>query len=218
MKRATGSCTAGRMPRSRWLRDLSVSVAVVLSSTCSQPARPPDIVILLADDLGWADVGYHANADGAVGSAPLKTPEIDALARAGLRLERYRTAPLCTPARAGLLTGRSPLRLGLLGNIDGADTRSLPLDEELLPAAFTRAGYATAMIGKWHLGHARAEQWPNARGFESFFGFHGGLIDYSSHPRHREAGLLRGTRSVPEAGDSSPVVGDEGAENPSHRW
>jgi arylsulfatase A-like enzyme len=161
--------------------------------------------VLLADDLGWADVGYHATGD----PSPIHTPEIDALARAGLRLERYRTAPLCTPARAGLLTGRSPLRLGLLSNIDGTDTRSLPLDEELLPEAFRRAGYATAMIGKWHLGHAREEQWPNARGFDSFFGFHGGWIDYSKHSRNGVADFWRDARPVEEAGYSTRLFADE---------
>src|SRR5437867_6057394 len=87
--------------------------AALLLAACSRSpvARPPDVVILLADDLGWADVGYHSSDP----SGPISTPEIDRLARAGLRLEQYRTAPLCTPARAGLLTGRSPLRLGLLG-------------------------------------------------------------------------------------------------------
>jgi arylsulfatase A-like enzyme len=199
--------TAEGVPRRSWLRCASLLAAVLLFSTCSRPLerRPPDIVILLADDLGWADVGYHAIE----GSSALRTPEIDALAGAGLRLERYRTAPLCTPARAGLLSGRSPLRLGLLGNIDGADARSLPLDEELLPAAFARAGYVTAMIGKWHLGHARPEQWPNARGFETFFGFHGGWIDYSSHARNGQADFWRDARPVQEAGYSTTLFADE---------
>jgi arylsulfatase A-like enzyme len=167
---------------------IRVAVACCLAAFpgCSRAERPPDIVILLADDLGWADVGYH----GSDASGTIRTPHIDALASGGLRLERYRTAALCTPARAGFLTGRSPLRFGLLKNIDQADAGSLPLAEELLPSAFARKGYATAMIGKWHLGHAGKEQWPNARGFERFYGFHGGWIVLPEAREERCRGLV----------------------------
>ncbi|HEV8111356.1 MAG TPA: arylsulfatase [Planctomycetota bacterium] len=186
---------------------IRVAVACCLAAFpgCSRAERPPDIVILLADDLGWADVGYH----GSDASGTIRTPHIDALAAGGLRLERYRTAALCTPARAGFLTGRSPLRFGLLKNIDQADAGSLPLAEELLPSAFARKGYATAMIGKWHLGHSRKEQWPNARGFERFYGFHGGWIDYQKHERNGVADWWRDTEPVSEAGYSTQLFADE---------
>src|SRR5258705_9350857 len=77
----------------------AVACCLAVVSGCSRAQRPPDIVILLADDLGWADVGYH----GSDASGTIRTPHIDGLARGGLRLERYRTAALCTPARAGFL-------------------------------------------------------------------------------------------------------------------
>jgi arylsulfatase I/J len=191
--------------REAWARAGIAMLTALAAVACSRAPRPPDIVILLADDLGWADVGYHrTDASGAI-----VTPEIDALARAGLRLERYRTAPLCTPSRAGLLTGRSPLRLGLLRNVVGADSQGLPIDEELLPAAFARAGYATAMVGKWHLGHARPEQWPNARGFERFYGFLTGWIDYSSHEHDGALDWWRDTRPVREEGYATRLLSDE---------
>jgi arylsulfatase I/J len=183
----------------------AAACSLAFAAACARAQRPPDIVILLADDLGWADVGYH----GSDASGTIRTPHIDALARGGLRLERYRTAALCTPARAGFLTGRSPLRFGLLENIDKADQGSLPLAEELLPSAFAREGYATAMIGKWHLGHARKEQWPNARGFESFYGFHGGWIDYRTHERSGAADWWRDTDPVSEAGYATQLFADE---------
>src|SRR5262249_6075511 len=137
------------------------------------------------------------------------TPSIDALAREGLRLEGYCTAPLCTPARAGLLTGRSPLRLGLRRNVLASDRGGLPLDEELLPAAFARAGYATAMVGKWHLGHAEAAQRPNARGFGRFYGFLTGWVDYTTHEREGVLDWWRDGEPLREEGYTTALFARE---------
>src|SRR2546426_727495 len=124
---------------------LAATLAAVVLAACSRrheaagAPRPPDVLILLADDLGWADVGWHARD-------AIETPQLDRLAHSGLMLERFYTAPLCTPARAGLLTGRSPLRLGLLRNLTAQDEAGLPLDEELLPQIFRRAGYRPLLL------------------------------------------------------------------------
>jgi arylsulfatase A-like enzyme len=186
----------------------ATSIALLALAACARPeaALPPDVVILLADDLGWADVGYHGSTAGEI---PPSTPSIDALARGGLRLERYRTAPLCTPARAGLLTGRSPLRLGLRRNVVATDRDGLPLDEELLPAAFARAGYATAMVGKWHLGHAQPAQRPNARGFGRFYGFLTGWVDYAKHERDGAADWWRDGEPIREEGYATSLFARE---------
>ena len=188
------------------LRRLPFAALIAIAACSRAPsARPPDIVILLADDLGWADVGYHASDP----ARAVATPEIDRLASSGLRLEQFRTSPVCTPSRAGLLTGRSPLRLGLLGNLGESDPGGIPLSEELLPAAFARAGYATAMVGKWHVGHQLPEQRPNARGFERFYGFLTGWIDYSTHQHNGTPDWWRDDRPIREEGYSTRLLADE---------
>jgi arylsulfatase A-like enzyme len=113
----------------------------------------PNIVYIVADDLGWKDVGFHGS--------DIKTPTIDELAQNGARLEQFYAQPLCTPSRAALMTGRYPLRYGLqTGVILASDTYGLPTDEWLLSQALKAAGYTTAIVGKWHLGHAKREFWP----------------------------------------------------------
>jgi arylsulfatase A-like enzyme len=159
-------------------------------------------VIVLADDLGWADVGWHA-LDG------IATPNLDALAKSALVLDRFYTAPLCSPARAGLLTGRSPLRMGILRNLAAQEDAGLPLDEQLLPQVFRRAGYATAMVGKWHLGSARPEQHPNARGFEHFYGHLSGWVDYFTHEHNAVLDWQRDGVAVREAGYTTRLLSDE---------
>lgn len=132
----------------------------------SAPAlRRPNIVIILADDLGYGDVGAFA-------STPIRTPNIDRLARGGAVLtDFYASANLCTPSRAGLLTGRYPIRTGLGHQvIQPNDKHGLPLSEVTLAKALKRAGYATGMVGKWHLGHVAPHWPPSGHGFDSFFG------------------------------------------------
>jgi arylsulfatase A-like enzyme len=121
------------------------------------------VIVLVADDLGWADVGFRG--------APIDTPQLDRIAREGVVLERFYTTPICSPTRAALMTGRDPMRLGVLYNtIMAWHNNGVHPDERFMPQAFREAGYQTAMVGKWHLGHAQQTYHPNARGFEHFYG------------------------------------------------
>src|SRR3954451_4969996 len=130
-----------------------------------QGRRRPNVVLFLADDLGCHDLGCW-------GASDLQTPHIDAIAASGARFTNwYSAAPVCAPARAALLTGRYPIRAGVPDN--GPPLRS---SEMTIASALKPAGYATALIGKWHLGPD-----PNAHGFDRFFGFKSGCIDYFSH-------------------------------------
>ena len=131
--------------------------------------RRPNVIVFLADDLGVYDLGCW-------GAADLKTPNIDQLAAGGARFTNwYAAAPVCAPSRAGLLTGRYPIRAGVPNN-----GPALPTTEKTIPAVLKPAGYATGLFGKWHLGSGD-DTAPNARGFDRFFGFHSGCFDYYSH-------------------------------------
>lgn len=127
-------------------------------------SRTPNFIIVLCDDLGFGDVGPY-------GGKRIKTPNLDRMAREGTLLtDFYAAANLCTPSRAGLLTGRYPIRTGLAyGVILENDTRGLPLSEVTIAEAL-KPQYATAMIGKWHLGHIAPYWPPTAQGFDLFFG------------------------------------------------
>lgn len=123
----------------------------------------PNIIVMVADDLGWADVGYHGG--------PIDTPSLDRLAAEGTQLDRFYATPICSPTRAALMTGRDPLRLGVMyATIMAWDNAGIHPDEHFMPQSFLTAGYQTAMVGKWHLGHAQQTYHPNNRGFEHFYG------------------------------------------------
>jgi hypothetical protein len=150
-----------------------------LPSAYSAPERPPPphIVIILADDLGFNDVSYHALKNGN-DSNIIHTPAIDALAADGVRLAQYYVQPVCSPTRAALLTGRHGSHTGINAALVDSAPGGLPLDEVLLPQLLRTAGFRTAMIGKWHLGFESWAHTPEARGFDSFFGFYAGSTDY----------------------------------------
>jgi arylsulfatase B len=123
----------------------------------------PNILVMVADDLGWADVGYHGG--------DIDTPSLDLLAQQGVQLNRFYTTPICSPTRAALMTGRDPIRLGVAyGVILPWDNIGVHPDEHFMPQSFQDAGYQTAMVGKWHLGHAQMTYHPNNRGFDHFYG------------------------------------------------
>ena len=162
----------------------------------------PNIVFIVADDLGWKDVGFHGS--------DIKTPNIDSLAAGGARLEQYYVQPMCTPTRAALMTGRYPLRYGLqTAVIPSGHTYGLPTDEWLLPQALKQAGYKTAIVGKWHLGHADKKYWPRQRGFDHQYGPLIGEIDYFTHQQHGVVDWYRNNKVVKEKGYSTTLLGND---------
>jgi arylsulfatase A-like enzyme len=139
-------------------------------SVMDAPKTRPHILYVTADDLGWQDVGYHGST--------IRTPTLDRLAKEGVRLEHFYVQPFSTQTRAAALTGRYPMRYGLQTlQIQWFSEFALPQEELLLPKALQEAGYRTVLIGKWHLGHARKEDRPEARGYDYFYGHLGGQID-----------------------------------------
>ena len=185
---------------------LSLAV-IVLAIACGTFARithaaPPNILYIVADDLGWKDVGFHGS--------DIKTPNIDKLASGGARLEQFYAQPMCTPTRAALMTGRYPFRYGLqTAVIPSSHLYGLNTDEFLLPQALKDAGYSTALIGKWHLGHADKKYWPNQRGFDYQYGPLIGEIDYFTHQQHGITDWFRNNEVVEEAGYSTTLLGND---------
>ena len=166
------------------------------------PAQQPNIVVILADDLGNADLGYRGS--------DIRTPNIDALANGGVRLESFYGMPLCTPARAALMTGRYPMRQGLqTAVIFPSHSFGLPTDERTLPQALKEAGYRTAMVGKWHLGHADQKYWPQNRGFDLFYGNLVGEVDYFTKERGGIIDWQRNGQFMKEEGYFTTLIGDE---------
>jgi arylsulfatase A-like enzyme len=162
----------------------------------------PNILYIVADDLGWKDVGFHGS--------DIKTPNLDALAAKGAKLEAFYAQPMCTPTRAALMTGRYPLRYGLqTAVIPQGHTYGLATDEWLLPQALKEAGYETAIIGKWHLGHADRKFWPRQRGFDHQYGPLIGEIDYFTHKAGGKVDWYRNNKVVEEEGYSTTLLGND---------
>lgn len=138
--------------------------------------RRPNVVLILTDDVGYGDLGSY-------GAPDVKTPHIDGLARDGVRFtDFYANGATCTPTRAGLISGRYQQRFGLETPLAGAadEERGLAPTGRSLPQLLKNTGYATALVGKWHLGW-KTDYSPNAHGFDFFFGFKGSHIDYYHH-------------------------------------
>jgi len=168
---------------------LSLSIGLTLSPRAGLAAegRKPNIVVILSDDHGFADVGFH-------GSRDIPTPNLDALARGGVRFTNgYVSGPYCSPTRAGLLTGRYQQRFGHEFNPSGEDA-GLSTSEVTIADRLKAAGYVTGLVGKWHLGGA-PQFHPQRRGFDEFFGFLGGAHAYFPG---EGAPIYRGTEVVEE--------------------
>jgi arylsulfatase A-like enzyme len=142
--------------------------------------KAPNIIVIVGDDMGYADVGFHGCKD-------IPTPHLDSLAQSGVTFTNgYVSGPYCSPTRAGLLTGRYQTRFGHEFNPANGPKQGLPLTESTLADRLKTAGYRTALVGKWHLGNG--DRHPQKRGFDEFFGFLGGAHDYFN-----PMGILRGT-------------------------
>lgn len=173
------------------LAALSVPVAA------AEP-RKPNVIVVVGDDMGYADVGFHGCKD-------IPTPHLDALAKSGVKFTNgYVSGPYCSPTRAGLLTGRYQTRFGHEFNPGGvqATKAGLSLTESTIADRMKAAGYRTALIGKWHLG--TEERHPQKRGFDDFFGFLGGAHDY-----FKPDDILRGSEPVKEEAYLTDAFGRE---------
>lgn len=184
-------------------------IITVLFLTSVVWAQQPNIIVIVADDLGNADVGYHQQHN------DIPTPAIDALAKSGVYFNcGYVTAPVCGPSRAGLLTGRYQQSFGFDDN-PGPFRASqdvlagIPPEIKIIPEYLKPDGYRTACIGKWHVGHEADEYFPTNRGFDHFFGFLGGAASY--YPGDNESRtLFRGTKPVSSEGSYlTDAFGDE---------
>lgn len=187
-------------------------IAAVMTGTLASPLlaadgtaarHKPNIVHIVADDLGWKDLGFQ-------GATDIRTPNLDRLAGEGARLQQFYVQPMCTPTRAALMTGRYPFRYGLQTIvIPGPAGYGLDTSERLMPQCLKDAGYTTAIIGKWHLGHADTKYWPRQRGFDYQYGAMIGELDYYSHS---DAGVLdwfRDNQPVSEKGYTTQLLGND---------
>jgi arylsulfatase A-like enzyme len=195
--------------RWRWMGGAALMGAALLISSCGgsddapvAAAAPtqPNIIFILQDDQGWGDVGYHGSN--------VQTPTIDRMAREGVELNRYYTFAVCSPTRAALMSGRSSLETGVDAPISPNET--LPVNLTLLPQHLKTQGYQTVMIGKWHLGRARAEYQPNQRGFDHFYGFLSGFEDhYTRINAEGQYDWQRNGETITETGHGTDLMAEE---------
>jgi len=178
-------------------------VVVVLACLASHAASRPNILHIVADDLGWKDVGFNGCQD-------IRTPNLDRLAADGARLSQFYAQHLCTPTRACLMTGRYPFRYGLQTVvIPSVANYGLDPSEYLLPQCLKEAGYTTAIIGKWHLGHGDKKFWPRQRGFDYQYGAMIGELDYFTHDEHGVRDWYRDNKPVREKGYTTQLLGKD---------
>ena len=195
------------MQRRSFLRTIGAGVAGLACTSALPPRhRPPtlpNIVLIVADDQGWNDVGYHGSE--------IQTPNIDRIAGEGVELDRFYAAPICTPTRCGLLTGRSPIRYGRMRAVLPPWRRmGLPTDETLLPQALAEAGYERrACVGKWHLGHSDPKYHPLNRGFTHFYGHYNGAVDYFTHERDGALDWHEGFETSYDRGYSTDLLTEQ---------
>ncbi|MEM7098585.1 MAG: sulfatase-like hydrolase/transferase [Pseudomonadota bacterium] len=166
-----------------------------------QTFAQPNIVIILADDLGWNDVSYHGSE--------IRTPNLDALAAEGVVLNQFHAQPICTPTRTALMTGKSPQRFGIYQPFTKHTDVGLPAEEVTLADRLQAAGYQTWLVGKWHLGFRQQKFHPNGRGFEHFYGNLTGGIGYWDHVHGGGHDWQRNGNVVREDGYTTHLLADE---------
>jgi arylsulfatase A-like enzyme len=185
---------------------LSLLACLAFIADAAAQTAKPNIVVLIADDMGWNDVGTR--------NAKMVTPNLVKLAKEGVELQRFYGYPVCSPARAGLLTGVLPRRLGLVNIImpgQAGITKATPT----LPGKLRSAGYATSLIGKWHLGNQNPA---TSIGFDHFYGFMGGEVDYLKHTDMRgRPDWQRDGKQIEESGYSTYLFADEASKQIRNR-
>ena len=188
----------------RLIFSLLACIAFVPDATAQ--TTKPNVVIIIADDLGWNDIGTR--------NPKIVTPNLVKLAKEGVELQRFYGYPVCSPARAGLLTGVLPRRLGLVNIImpgQAGITKATPA----LPAKLKSAGYTTSLIGKWHLGNQNPS---SAVGFEHFYGFMGGEVNYLKHTDMRcKLDWQRDGKQIEETGYTTYLFADEASKQIRNR-
>ncbi len=163
-------------------------------------SKGPNVLLIVADDLGYADLGCFGCKD-------IRTPNLDRLAGEGVRLTDFYASPVCSPTRASLITGRYPQRAGFEWVIRYTEKdRGLAVTDTSLPRLLKKQGYVTGLFGKWHLGY-KPEFSPNAHGFDEFFGFLAADLDYYAHKdANGDPGLYENTRLVEEKGYLTDLI------------
>jgi len=189
---------------------LGLIVPNLLGMSRKPPAPKPNIVVIFADDLGYADIGLHGCTDFA-------TPNIDSIAAKGVHFTNgYASGAVCSPSRAGLMTGRSQARFGFDSNpdhvipVEDGTPLGLPLSEITIADSLRQCGYATGMVGKWHLGFD-AELNPLQRGFDEFYGFLGSLHHYFDNGTSKRDPITQNGDKVVAHGYMTDVLSREGS-------
>ena len=164
-------------------------------------AGKPNIILMIADDTGWNDVGYHGSE--------IATPNIDRMAAAGAELDQFYACPTCSPTRAAILMGRPPCRYGIFAPIAGRSELTLPQERGTLATALRSAGYTTHQLGKWHLG-LRPEVGPTSFGFDTSYGYLHGQIDQYTHIyKNGDTSWHRNEQFIEEEGHATDLLADE---------
>lgn len=196
---------ADRFPN--WCRVL-VALSGAVASTrapriveAAPPGDRPNILLIVSDNQGWHDIGYHGS--------DIRTPHLDRLAARGVRLEQYYVYPLCSPTRAALMSGRAPSRFGILGAIGRRSRQALPPGTRTVADVLRAQGYVTALTGKWHLG-LRPEVGPRQYGFDFSYGFlHGQIDKYTHRYKNGDRTWHRNDRFIDEDGHATDLIAAE---------
>lgn len=183
------------------LSNLVSCIGFLLLSNLGFAAARPNIILILADDLGYADTGFN-------NSATAKTPNLNRFVKSGVKLTDFRACPMCSPTRAGTLTGRWPLRFGMMRAVIPPWSKyGLPADENTLPELLAQAGYERrGIVGKWHLGHSKKTHLPLAHGFTHFVGHYNGAIDYFTHEREEQLDWHKNDSPLREKGYATDLL------------
>eukprot|EP00117_Sycon_ciliatum_P045833 scpid95216/ scgid32902/ Arylsulfatase B; N-acetylgalactosamine-4-sulfatase len=167
---------------------LVVGLCIALCGHCDSSlaaagqAQPPNILFIVADDLGWNDVGWHGSE--------IHTPNLDALAMSGVRLDHSYVQPICSPTRSSIMSGKFVSHTGIQSLILSPKPCGLPTNITTIAQQLKQRGYATHAVGKWHQGYCKPAYTPSHRGFDTFFGYYSGAEEYFSHYRKDHAGKL----------------------------